>query len=156
MEIKNFRIKGGKSPLRIVIDPSLETPPDSNILQAPPETIVVAREHPRTPLQFTKPGIHLIAFRDTLDLQWLMRKLGQREITSVLVEGGSSLNAHALADGIVDKVMFFIAPVIIGGKDSYPSVGGKHFRRLEEAWRLRDASVKRAGADFLIEGYLRK
>jgi len=50
-------------------------------------------------------------------------KLGKMDITSVLIESGASLNSHALEDGIVDKVMFFIAPKIIGGKDSFPAVG---------------------------------
>ena len=84
-----------------------------------------------------------------------METLGKMEITSVLIEGGSSLNAHALEDGIVDKVLFFIAPKIIGGRDSFPSVGGKTFRKLEEAYRLKDTKIRRVGEDFLIEGYLR-
>ena len=83
-----------------------------------------------------------------------MERLGKLQITSVLIEGGSSLNAHALEDGIVDKVMLFIAPKIIGGKDSYPAVGGKTFRRLEEAYRLKDISIRKTGDDFFIEGYV--
>jgi diaminohydroxyphosphoribosylaminopyrimidine deaminase/5-amino-6-(5-phosphoribosylamino)uracil reductase len=150
------RRKGGRSPVRIVIDPNLEIPFDSHILKTPPETIIVTRQKPDTRIHYEKPGICFIHFKETLDLGWLMKKLGEREITSVLIEGGSSLNAHAIEDGIVDKVMFFIAPIIIGGKDSFPSVGGKSFRRLEEAWRLRDARMKKAGGDFLIEGYLHK
>jgi diaminohydroxyphosphoribosylaminopyrimidine deaminase/5-amino-6-(5-phosphoribosylamino)uracil reductase len=84
-----------------------------------------------------------------------MEKLGEMEITSVLIEGGSSLNAHALEDGVVDKVIFFIAPVIIGGRESFPAVGGKTFRRLEDAYRIKNVRIKRIGEDLLIEGYLR-
>ena len=78
----------------------------------------------------------------------LMEQLGQTGIASVLIEGGSSLNAHALEDGIVDKIMFFIAPVI-------PVVGGKTFKRLEDAYRIKDMRVRKIGDDLLIEGYLR-
>jgi diaminohydroxyphosphoribosylaminopyrimidine deaminase/5-amino-6-(5-phosphoribosylamino)uracil reductase len=85
-----------------------------------------------------------------------MKKLGEREITSVLIEAGASLNAYALEEGIVDKVMFFIAPKIIGGSESFPAVGGKSFRKLEEAYRLKDIKVRRVGEDILIEGYIRK
>ena len=85
-----------------------------------------------------------------------MKKLGEREITSVLIEAGSSLNAYALEEGIVDKIMFFIAPKIIGGSESFPAVGGKSFRRLEEAYLLKDLKVKRVGEDILVEGYLHK
>ena len=102
----------------------------------------------------TQSGIKFIEFQEKLDLQWLMEQLGKRHFTSLLIEGGSSLNAHALEDGIVDKVMLFIAPKIIGGKDSYPAVGGRTFRRLEEAYRLKNIGIKRIGDDLLIEGYV--
>jgi diaminohydroxyphosphoribosylaminopyrimidine deaminase/5-amino-6-(5-phosphoribosylamino)uracil reductase len=102
----------------------------------------------------TQSGVKFIEFKEKLDLHWLMEQLGNLHITSVLIEGGSSLNAHALEDGIVDKVLLFIAPKIIGGKDSYPAVGGKTFRRLEEAYRLKDISIRKIGDDFLIEGYV--
>jgi diaminohydroxyphosphoribosylaminopyrimidine deaminase/5-amino-6-(5-phosphoribosylamino)uracil reductase len=85
-----------------------------------------------------------------------MKKLGEDHITSVLIEGGSSLNAHALEDGIVDKAMVFVAPKMIGGKNSYPAVGGKTFRRLEEAYRFHDISIRKIGDDILIEGYLQQ
>ncbi|MCL5422142.1 MAG: dihydrofolate reductase family protein, partial [Nitrospirae bacterium] len=65
-----------------------------------------------------------------------------------------TLNAHALEDGIVDKLMFFIAPNIIGGRESYPAVGGRMFRRLDEAYKIKDISVRRLGEDILVEGYL--
>ncbi|MBM4137579.1 MAG: bifunctional diaminohydroxyphosphoribosylaminopyrimidine deaminase/5-amino-6-(5-phosphoribosylamino)uracil reductase RibD [Nitrospira sp.] len=99
-------------------------------------------------------GIQIIEYDEKLNLNWLMEKLGKMKITSVLIEGGSSLNAHALADNIVDKVMFFIAPKIMGGKESFPAVGGKSFRRLEDAYCLKDVKIKRIGEDILVEGYV--
>jgi diaminohydroxyphosphoribosylaminopyrimidine deaminase/5-amino-6-(5-phosphoribosylamino)uracil reductase len=92
---------------------------------------------------------------ERVDLKWLMKKLGETGIASVLIEGGSSLNSHALENGIVDKVMFFIAPKIIGGKESFPSVGGKAFRKLSEAHQLKNITLKRIGEDILIEGYIK-
>lgn len=83
-----------------------------------------------------------------------MERLADRGISSVLIEGGSSLNARALEDGIVDKVLFFIAPKIIGGKESYTAVGGKTFRNLEEAHRVKDIKIRRIGEDILVEGYI--
>ena len=148
------RMKKGKNPIRIVIDPNLEVPLHAKILQTPPPTLIVTRERGRKSGQLEKAGIRIIHYHDRLDLGWLMETLGKMDITSVLIEGGSSLNAHALEDGIVDKVLFFIAPKIIGGRDSFPSVGGKTFRKLEEAYRLKDTKIRRVGEDFLIEGYL--
>src|SRR4030066_1462997 len=144
------RVKGGKNPRRIVIDPDLKIPVDAKILQMPPETIIIARNSEDSSLSITREqsavkektlldkGVQIIKYEGKkVNLDWLMKKLGRREITSVLIEGGSSLNAHALEDGIVDKVMFFIAPKIIGGEKSFPAVGGKTFRNLEDAYKLR-------------------
>jgi diaminohydroxyphosphoribosylaminopyrimidine deaminase / 5-amino-6-(5-phosphoribosylamino)uracil reductase len=149
------RMKKGKSPLRVLIDPNLEVPLHAKILQTLPPTIIVTRERGAKSEQLEKSGTRIIHYNDKLDLGWLMETLGKMEITSLLIEGGSSLNAHALEDGIVDKVLFFIAPKIIGGRDSFPSVGGKTFRKLEEAYMLTDTKIRRIGDDFLIEGYLR-
>ncbi|OGW44210.1 MAG: riboflavin biosynthesis protein RibD [Nitrospirae bacterium RBG_13_41_22] len=173
------RIKGGKNPLRIILDPNLEIPLNAKILQIPPETFVVTKKfhssqfnNPPLP-PFTKGGqggfakdekkkiliersIQFIEYTgEKVDLDWLMKRLGEMQITSVLIEGGSSLNAHALEDGIVDKVMFFIAPMIIGGRDSFPAVGGRTYKKLEDAYRMIGAKIRRIGADFLIEGYLK-
>jgi diaminohydroxyphosphoribosylaminopyrimidine deaminase/5-amino-6-(5-phosphoribosylamino)uracil reductase len=185
------RIKGGKNPLRIIIDPDLEIPLYSKVLQVPPKTIIVTRKFHR--LQFNNPppppsvspltkggyrgvkggqgglsneekikllldkGIEIIEHEgEKADLQWLVKRLGEREIVSALIEAGSSFNASALEQGIVDKVMFFIAPKIIGGRESFPAVGGRTFRRLEEAYRLKDIKIRRVGEDILVEGYIEK
>jgi len=153
------------NPKRIVIDPDLETPATYKIFNIPPETIVVMKkvnggartgesvEIKKSLLQ--DKGIKFIEFEeDKADLRWLMSRLGEMGITSVMVEGGSSLNSYALNAGIVDKVMFFVSLKIIGGKHSYPAVGGKTFRRLDEAHSLKDVKVKWLEDDLLIEGYL--
>lgn len=155
-----------RSPIRIVIDPNLQIPLNAKILNMPPETIIIAKgpaAGSRQPAVKEKKkillnsGIRIIEFEDDkLDLNWLIKRLGETGITSLLIEGGSSLNAHAFEDGIVDKVLFFIAPKIIGGRNSYTVVGGKTFRRLEDAYRLIDVKLKRVGDDFLVEGYIRK
>lgn len=153
-----------KNPIRIVIDPDLETPIDYKIFDVPPETIVAIKKQAigkrqkaigqkRTTL--IDRGIKIIEYEgNRVDLKWLMKRLGEIGITSVMIEGGSSLNAYALQDGIVDKAVFFIAPKIIGGRDSIPAIGGKTFRRLEDAFRVRDMKIKRVGDDLMIEGYL--
>ena len=153
------RIRNGRNPVRILIDPSLEVSPDAKILRVPPETIIVTK-NTRNPALLRKAklllniGSSIILYKVELDLNWLMEKLGERGITSIMIEGGSSLNAHALEDGIVDKVILFIAPKIMGGAASYPAVGGKALRGLDEAYRLKDTTVKRLGEDLLVEGYL--
>ena len=87
-----------------------------------------------------------------VDLKSLMKELGKLEITSVMIEGGSSISASALSAGIVDKVMFFVAPKIIGGVDAVPSVGGKSPALLKNALKLKDMQTTFFGEDILIEG----
>jgi diaminohydroxyphosphoribosylaminopyrimidine deaminase/5-amino-6-(5-phosphoribosylamino)uracil reductase len=155
------RIRDGRNPRRIIIDPELEISLKSRILRVPPDTILVTREtgtskssHADKINKLLQSGCYIILFKDELDLSNLMVRLAEMGITSILIEGGSSLNAHALEDGIVDKVLFFIAPKIIGGRKSYPAVGGPTSRSLEDAYQLRNATMKRVGEDFLVEGYL--
>lgn len=152
--------KNTKQPKRIVIDPNLETPLNYKVFDVPPETIVVIKkqtaELKKEELKILEDkGVKFLEYdSQRVDLKWLMKQLGEAGITSLLIEGGSSLNAYAFQDGVVDKVVFFIAPKIIGGKDSIPVIGGKTFRRLEEAFLLHDIKIKRAGDDLMIEGYL--
>ena len=80
--------------------------------------------------------------------------IGAMDITSVLIEGGSSLNAHAFEEGIVDKAMFFYAPKILGGTGSFPAIAGDGVTRLVDAYRLGRLSVKRVGEDILLTGYV--
>lgn len=149
------RIRGAhKQPVRIVIDPELEISLNAKLLRTPPETIIVTGKTGQKARNLEKSGIKMLYFKKKLELGWLMDSLAKQELASVLIEGGSSLNAHALEEGIVDKVLFFIAPKIIGGRESIASVGGKTFRRLEDAYRLHDTKVRRIGEDFLVEGYL--
>jgi diaminohydroxyphosphoribosylaminopyrimidine deaminase/5-amino-6-(5-phosphoribosylamino)uracil reductase len=151
--------KTARSPIRIVIDPEFEIPIDAKILNTPPKTVIVTKVSKGQVSESKKKtllekNIKIIDYEgEHVDLKWLMKKLGEMGIASVLIEGGSSLNSHALEYGIVDKVMFFIAPKIIGGEKSFPAVGGKVFRKLLDACLIKDIRVERIGEDVLIEGY---
>ncbi|WP_420265660.1 bifunctional diaminohydroxyphosphoribosylaminopyrimidine deaminase/5-amino-6-(5-phosphoribosylamino)uracil reductase RibD [Candidatus Magnetominusculus dajiuhuensis] len=147
------RGRGLRSPIRVCIDPSLETPLDYEILTTPPRTIIVTKE---TDTRAYGKGVEFIHYDGRLDLKWLMRQLGQRhKITSVMIEGGASLTGHAVEDGIVDKVVFFIAPKIIGGKGVYCPVSSKSFRSISNPFEVYDMRARTLGTDIVIEGYLR-
>lgn len=83
-----------------------------------------------------------------------LTKLAQNNITALLVEGGGELAAICLNAGIVDKVAFFVAPKILGGRNSRPVVGGENPHSLSDAYQLRDTKIQKAGDDLLITGYL--
>jgi diaminohydroxyphosphoribosylaminopyrimidine deaminase/5-amino-6-(5-phosphoribosylamino)uracil reductase len=90
-----------------------------------------------------------------VDLVKLMDRLYKLEIDSVLLEGGGGLNAAALDSGLVDKVMTFIAPKIIGGKDAKTPVEGVGIEIMEHAVLLQDITVSRFDEDILVEGYVK-
>lgn len=149
-----------RQPKRIVIDPDMEIPIDYKIFNVPPETIVITRgqktegrrQKEKTLLD---KGVKIIEYDgERVDLKWLMKRLGELGITSVMIEGGSSINAYALQDRIVDKVFFFIAPKIIGGRRSIPAIGGNVSCSLENAYKVTDFKIKRVGSDLMIEGYI--
>ena len=85
--------------------------------------------------------------------QWLA-ELGAQQVTSLLVEGGGELAGELLRAGCVDKIAFFVAPLILGGRQSRPAVGGADPLHLAEALGVRELTVRRVGADLLIMGYL--
>ncbi|MEN2995176.1 MAG: bifunctional diaminohydroxyphosphoribosylaminopyrimidine deaminase/5-amino-6-(5-phosphoribosylamino)uracil reductase RibD [Thermodesulfovibrio sp.] len=153
------RIKGGKNPLRVIIDPELKIPLSYHVYNPPPVTIAVVHEknlNNEKIKSLIDRGVEVLFFSsEKVNLKWLMEELGKRNITSLMIEGGSSLNSYALWSGIVDKVMIFIAPKIIGGAKSYPSVGGVNYKTLDKAFEIRDLRIKKLGEDILIEGYLR-
>lgn len=151
------RIRGGLDPVRVIIDPDLKTPDGSKVLNTPPHTIIVTRGGGERALELRGMGVGILQYKGELDLNWLMAELGKMGITSVMAEGGSSFNWHCLDEGIVDRVVFFIAPKLIGGSRSIASVGGgEQFRRLEDAIGLGTMKTRRVGRDLMITADLNK
>ncbi len=91
-------------------------------------------------------------YNGRVDLRVLMERLGVMEIVSVLLEGGAEVNASALKMGIVDKIMVFIAPRLIGGREAPGPIGGTGIENLPESVLLEDISVTRIGEDILVTG----
>ncbi len=116
------------------------------------EKISSAREK-----KLRRMGVEICVLKEKgggVHLPQLMKYLGKQEITSVLVEGGSELSASALREKIVDKIIYFIAPVIIGGKQSPSAVAGQGATRLKDAWKIKNLTVQQIGDDLMLEGYL--
>ena len=150
----------GKNPLRIVVDSKGRIPLDSKVMDGTADTIIastsaldagkerkIAGAGARV-LKLDGPGGHI-------DLNALMQALYGLGIDSVLLEGGGGLNAAALDAGIVDKVMIWIAPKIIGGKDAITPVEGRGIPLMRDALAVQGMHMDRLGDDILIEGYLK-
>ena len=93
---------------------------------------------------------------ERVDLAALLRLLASRDITSVFVEGGGTLNFSLLAAGLVDKVHAFIAPKLVGGARALTSVEGEGFAELADAVELKELTAEMVGADVLLTGYVAK
>ncbi len=87
-----------------------------------------------------------------VDLKWLMKELAKREISYVLIEGGGRLIGRALKDSLVDRMMIYIAPKIVGDQNAISSVAGLGVKSIDKALELKDLKIKQIGQDFLIEG----
>ncbi|MDI9476850.1 MAG: bifunctional diaminohydroxyphosphoribosylaminopyrimidine deaminase/5-amino-6-(5-phosphoribosylamino)uracil reductase RibD [Natronincolaceae bacterium] len=153
----------GKNPIRIVVDTKGSIPLDAKVLQCDENTKTLVAtteaigEEKIRSIQET--GVEVIVTPskdDKVDLLYLMKVLGERKIDSVLLEGGSNLNYSALQEDIVDKVVSFIAPKIIGGNSSKTPVGGEGIPYMKDAISLKNINIYRFGDDVMIEAYTRK
>jgi len=153
------RLVKGKDPIRIVIDSKLSIPVNAKVLNTKRGGIIIATTKPvkggRIKALFDK-GAEVLALPSKtgeVDLKALMKELGKREITNLIIEGGPTLAASAIKDGIVDKIAIFYAPRIFG-KEGLPMIEGLGIRRLKDAVSLSRLECKRLGGDILVEGYL--
>jgi diaminohydroxyphosphoribosylaminopyrimidine deaminase/5-amino-6-(5-phosphoribosylamino)uracil reductase len=151
------RIKNGKNPKRIIVDPGFRTPLTFNVCNPDAETVFVVRHSAVQSEKVKKAieyGLSVIEFEsEVLDIKWLLQKLGDSGIASVMIEAGSRLNTHALSQSVVDKFLMFVAPSIIADSNAIPAFGSGVFRSIDEAFRLRDIRLKRVGQDVMMEAY---
>ncbi len=156
------RIPRGRDPIRVIVDTKLRTPLKAKIItqKSSAKTYIATLDTmPKDKLvKLLDAGVEVLLAKGGkghVDLKNLMKMLGGFGVTSVLIEGGSEVHASALKSGIVDKVVMFIAPVLMTGKDSLCSIGGVSPTRLTQSIRLRNMTSRMAGDDLMIEGYIR-
>lgn len=144
-------------PLRVVLDSHARTPPTARMLKQAGKTLVaVARPDPSRALALAGAGAEVepVPAEDgTVAVGELLRRLGQRQVTSVLVEGGGTVLGTLFDQRLVDKVVAFVAPIIIGGKRSPSPVAGAGVERIADALRLKHVRVRQFGQDVAIIGY---
>lgn len=156
------RIPGGRNPLRIVLDSRLRVPLGARVVRSPGDArtlIVTTRAAPPDRIETLRmTGVEVFVQEhsgDRVRLRPLLEELGRRGLLSVLIEGGGTVNASALAEGIVDKVIVLIAPSLIGGAEAPTAVEGEGLTHISGPVRLRDVSVIQSlGDDIAIQGYM--
>lgn len=156
------RIENGKNPVRIICDTSLRTPLDSKIISTAenvPTYIATACTEAYRHKPFIDAGCHIICVSKKtgyINLSELMTKLGEMNIDSILLEGGSTLNWSALKNGIVNKIQAYISPKIFGGSNAKTPVGGLGIENPGNAFFLKNSIVTSLDEDILIESQVIK
>lgn len=170
----------GRNARKVIVDSTLRIPLEAKVLNprgtgrsrgtgeqgsgnspGPGEVIIAttARAPQERVSQLEEKGAQILRVGERdgrVDLVGLMGELGRQGVVSLLIEGGAEVNAAALQAGLVDKVVFFIAPLLIGGGGAPGAIGGQGFPTLEEAVRLERLEVKRLEPDLMVQGYVIK
>ncbi len=153
----NCRLPEGKDPVRIICDTNLRIPLEARIVRTAHEFktyIATGAPEGKKSDRLRDKGAEIISVpmkNAHIDLNELMKILGGKKIDSILLEGGGTLNASALACGIVNKAFVYIAPKIFGGESAKSPVGGRGADKPEDAMMLRDRKITELGDDILLE-----
>ena len=151
-----------KQPIKVIIDSQLSTPQQAKIFSRESQVIIITL--PTKPGQETENRSILSKKAKILEvkekagqinLKDMLKKLAALKITSILIEGGGTLIGSLFDERLVDKILFFTSPKIIGGKDAISSVRGEGITRVELAVKLKEVKLKRIGEDYLFEGYIK-
>jgi diaminohydroxyphosphoribosylaminopyrimidine deaminase/5-amino-6-(5-phosphoribosylamino)uracil reductase len=149
-----------KQPLRIIVDGKGRTPVSARLFSEPGKTLLVlgrvmlAKEKE----SFVKAGAELLELpvqKELVDLKELLKTLGDRKITNILVEGGGTLLGSLFDYELVDKVVAFIAPIIIGGEKAKTSVGGKGIDKVVDSIKLERVGLEKLGEDLMVSAYVK-
>jgi len=152
----------GRQPVRVVLDSQLRIPLKAKVLQwvAEQPTILC------TTTQASAKKVQLLRERGIqvqvlpgqtgmVSLKACLSRLGKEGLTSLLLEGGSTVNASALQQGLVTQVRLYIAPMLLGGQDAQGLIGGLSPQKLARAWPLADLQIKKLGNDWLATGMIK-
>ena len=154
--------RGGMSknqPLRVILDASGRTPATARVFNEPGNVLMVLGEKVSAAQKkvYSKLGAKILELpskRGLIDLDKLLLCLGQKQITSILVEGGATLLGSLCDSNLVDKVTAFIAPIIIGGEKARTAIGGKGIDKVVNSLKLERVKTKRSDGDMMVTGYI--
>jgi diaminohydroxyphosphoribosylaminopyrimidine deaminase/5-amino-6-(5-phosphoribosylamino)uracil reductase len=155
-------VRGGithKQPLRIIVDGRGHTPTTARLFYEPGHTLLVLADDLDNKVKnsFSATGAEILEMPSNsgeIDLKALMYILAKKDITNILVEAGGILSGSLFDHGIVDKVVAFLSPMIIGGQEARPAVAGRGFEKLIQCAKLNRIKVDRVGEDIMVSGYV--
>jgi diaminohydroxyphosphoribosylaminopyrimidine deaminase / 5-amino-6-(5-phosphoribosylamino)uracil reductase len=148
----------GKDSIRIVLDTRLSISPEARIINQKSEakTIIVTSndiDTEKKEILMKKDNVEILSLdlnnKDLIPLKELLKILHKREISSILVEGGSYVNSSFLKEGLVDKIYTFIAPCVLGGNDGISSFSGSGVITMDSVIKLKNVVYKKLGDNIL-------
>lgn len=147
-----------RQPIRVVIDSQGRIPANARLLQQPGQVLVaVSSQAEREAEYISSPSVEVLRLGVTaeqrVDLLDLIRVLGERKVVSIMVEGGSTLLGSLFDLGLVDKVVAFISPIVIGGSGAASPIAGNGAKYLTESLHLGNMQIKRFEKDIMVTGY---
>lgn len=148
-----------KNPLKVIADTRGRIPLTAKVLTNDPQLTIVAVTHLAQPSKLKaieRLGAQVLICPEKdhrVDLEFILSALGTMGVDSVMIEGGSTLAFSAMRDGLVDKVISFIAPKILGGEKAPTPVGGDGIEKMEDAIALNNLKTRKIGEDIMVEGY---
>jgi diaminohydroxyphosphoribosylaminopyrimidine deaminase/5-amino-6-(5-phosphoribosylamino)uracil reductase len=145
----------------VILDTRLNVPEDAQVIRQKSTAPTIVVTGPDVPsdkkARLLKKNVQVMEIglkNNRLDLCRLMLRLGELSITSLLIEGGGTVAADALAAGIVNKMVYFLAPRVLGGSDGKAVFEGKGVEKLSDAVTLDPMTVTQVGQDILVQGYV--
>jgi diaminohydroxyphosphoribosylaminopyrimidine deaminase / 5-amino-6-(5-phosphoribosylamino)uracil reductase len=155
------RFEGARDPVRVVLDSTLRIPERARVVSTAKEirTLIATTldADPKKAKKLEKRGVELVRVKRTkqgrVDPERLLEALFERELAGVLVEGGPSVHGAFLDAGLVEKVILFIAPIVIGGESAKSAFAGRGAGKLSDALHLERVSITPVGLDWMITGY---
>lgn len=156
------RLEGGRNPKRIIVDSNASLPLSSRLVKSINEAEIIVAVNKNAPQKnieiLEQLGCKIIQTKDTNDhvgFKELFQRLGEMKLTNILVEGGSSVITSVIEERLVDKIMVFVAPIIIGGEGAKSPVLGKGIDKICKAAEIREITLKNFSIDTVIEGILK-
>jgi len=144
--------------LRVVLDSHLRTPPSAALLAEKPHTVVffcLADASPAARRELQAKGAKVVEVADDgrgrVNLHGVLRELAAMGVSSVLVEGGGEVHWSFLQENLAGRIYAFLAPLVLGGRDAVPAVGGVGFGAPQEGVRLRFLRVQQLDGDLALE-----
>ncbi|MGG2026173.1 bifunctional diaminohydroxyphosphoribosylaminopyrimidine deaminase/5-amino-6-(5-phosphoribosylamino)uracil reductase RibD [Gottfriedia sp. S16(2024)] len=152
------RIPNGRNPVRVILDSTLKIPLESKVVtdQQAETWIFTSQKHSeqkRSELENLGVKVFVTSDPNRVDLNEMLKIIGEHSISSLLVEGGGEVNASFMNQNLVDKVIVYLAPKLIGGKSAPTFLEGTGFDKMGQAIELEEIELTKIGPDYKFIGY---